>query len=177
MKKRKRKPIRGSARPYRVAKGRPRKANISLKWDHGTGTAAAMAGKEVVQIEGDNPNGVTRAQARNYVKELVNRCTISMRQGQAGEAITKAFLMIEGLKSASPLTEYVQAQIDPEAAVMKNIDAVTYHRRVFSAIHPSEIKLVEHVCRDGLPLGKSGYDRPSFVLRAVLDRVADKMGY
>lgn len=159
-------------------------ANVSLAplgGDHGTGTRAAMAGKEVRPIRdtnGNNPNNIGRVEAINVLAGL---SFLSMRQFQAGEEIQLAWLGVEKISSGGELKEQVDSTPKPDAAMAIQIDAQSRLVNAMSAV-PSDMRgIVEHVCWHNLPLKKqskrSKYFERQSELQVALDLVANKLRY
>lgn len=148
--------------------------------DHGTGTAAAMAGMELqpVTLENGKPDPNNRARLRR-VEKWRKLTTLSQRQMQAAEALANAWCTVEKLSSGGELQEQVDTSPRPDQAIAAQADAVTTYRRAWDAVpaytrqtveavivHNTDVKdiprLREHVMAD---------------LYAALTSVADKLRY
>ena len=163
--------------------GRPRKGvSISVKpappflGDHGTGTANAVKGTEVVAIK-DDKNNTGRRQKKNILSQMLKDELLTQRQYQAGEEIEISYCKVGMLSSGGAIGERVQSSPKPDAAVARQIDAISRLANAMAAVPRGQRALVEHVCCMNQPLRTSGVRRAGDRLRVVLDRVADRLGY
>ena len=154
--------------------------NVSTKplpWggDHGTGTAAAMAGTKIVEMDG--PNHMAQ---RVRTCEIDQITSLTMRQAQAAHAIRDAYGHVARLTSGSPLKERVQSSPKPDATIAAQIDAQSRLVRCTKAIPRADRGIVDHLCWDNAPLGilaRRGVVRPLARFVMCMDRVADALGY
>lgn len=153
---------------------------LPLGGDHGTGTAAAMAGKTlrpIVNDDGKNPNNMARLCEDD---QLANMEFLSMRQYQAGMEIRNAWCGVEKLSSGGELKEQVDSTPKPDAQMAVIIDAQS---RLVNAMRdvPKDMRdVVEHVCWHNLPLRRlkgSRYAARQSELQVALDLVANRMRY
>lgn len=145
--------------------------------DHGTGTAAAIAGTVVAEIDGPNPNRLARRRRVNVIDRLTS---LTMRQVQAAKEIQNAYGKVESLSSGGPLKEQVQSSPKPDAVIAAQVDAQSRLARAMRAVHRSERAIVECVCwRNEMPRTLDRADRNRWLARLCnsLDRVADHMRY
>lgn len=165
-------------------RGRPRKSRVTVTaapWhgDWGTGTKAARANTELVEVtdaDGRNPNRMKRRQRVNQLQALMDRGALTMRQWQAGEAIQIAFGRVEMLSSGGELKEQVDASPKPDATIAGQVDAMSRLAHVMRPVLQSDRAIVEHVCWHNKPLAhlaRRGVKRPKPRLVAALERVAD----
>lgn len=148
-----------------------------LPWngDHGPGTSAALAGTEMVPLEGPN-----RMAQRRRVCVIDTLTSLTMRQHQAAHALRNAYGRVDSLSSGSPLKERVQSSPKPDATIAAQVDAQSQLARCTKAIPAADRRIVDHVCWHNLPitqLGRMGYVRPLARFANVMDRIADKLGY
>jgi len=161
--------------------GRPRKTRkITLPrygGDHGTGTAAALAGTVVEPItdeKGSNPNHMARRVRQSVIKGL----SLTMRQGQAAEAIQDAYCRNQMLSSGSPLREQVDASPKPDATIAAQMEAQSRLIWVMKAVNHADRPVIEHICWYNLPLrALPSRKRCGVRLRDALDAVADHLNY
>lgn len=171
----------------RQAQGKARiSQNVSLgpdaPWngDHGTGTAAATAQTDVVQVtdeKGRNPNRMARRQRRDVLRDMLNKDLLSMRQWQAGDAIARAYCKVQMLSSGGELKERVQASPKPDATIHVQVSATSRLVFVMHRVHRADRALIEAVCWHNKPLRSVKIRRSGARLRETLDRVADHLGY
>ena len=161
--------------------GRPRKARAStlpqMGGDHGTGTQAAMAGMQMVTLEG--PNNMAQMVRVNVIDAMLRRKMLTMRQWQAAKAIQHAHGRLESLSSGSELKEWVQSSPKPDATVDAQCAAVSQYVYVTTAVPRAQRGLVEWICHDNRPshlyARKRNEVRPLARFRVVMDMVADHM--
>lgn len=155
---------------------------LPLGGDHGTGTAAAMAGKvlkPIVDVDGKNPNSMARLCDDD---QLANMDFLSMRQYQAGMEIRNAWSGVEKLSSGSELKEQVDSTPKPDATMAIQIDAQSRLVNAMSAVPGDMRDVVEHVCWYNKPItqkigkGRQHYDRRA-EFQVALDLVANRLGY
>lgn len=169
-------------------RGRPRKPRpVTLpkfNGDHGTGTCAALAGTQLVEVKNDlhkNPNNMARRERINVLAWLLKHERLTMRQWQAGNEIQIAYGVVQSLSSGGPIKERVQASPKPDAVVAMQVDAHSRLLRATKAIPSADRHIVEHVCFLNRPVSQllhggsatRGYTR----LRHALNLVADRLGY
>lgn len=150
--------------------------------DHGTGTAAALAGKvlrPIVNEDGKNPNNMARLCDDD---QLANMDFLSMRQRQAGMEIRNAWSGVEKLSSGGELKEQVDSTPKPDATMAIQIDAQSRLVNAMAAVPRDMRDVVEHVCWHNLPITqKIGKGRAHYSRRAdfqvALDLVANRLGY
>jgi len=148
---------------------------MPFRGDHGTGTAAAMAGTELVEVEGDK-NRMGRRQRVEQVEWMMKRGLLDMRQYQAAQAIRDAYCRAQMLSSGSPLKERVQASPKPDATIAAQVDAVSRLAHVMRPVLRSDRMIVESICWHNYPvtqLGRMGVVRGTARFRIAMDRVAD----
>ena len=165
--------------------GRPRKTSVSLspaplKGDHGTGTAAAIAGTVLTPLtdeRGNNPNNIGRRRREN-VLDTIN---LSMRQFQAGDEIARAWSAVEKLSSGGELKERVQSSPKPDETIDIQVEAMSRLEHAMRAVPSAMRYVVEHVCWHNLPLArlpdKSPHGNHSANLKVALDLVANKLRF
>lgn len=161
-------------------KKKPSKPAIpSFNGDHGTGTAAAMAGTTVEPMlndQGNNPNNMGRRRRVNQIEKMTD---LSLRQHQAAMHIQEAFCRVEMLSSGSELKERVQSSPKPDATIAAQIDAQSALYHAMAAVPSAMRYVVEHVCWHNLPLyladkgRKHGSAKAN--LKVALDLVANKL--
>lgn len=145
--------------------------------DHGTGTAAAREGTEVIELEGPNPNRMAMRRRVNVIDTLTS---LTMRQLQAAKEIQNAYGKVESLSSGGPLKEQVQSSPKPDAVIAAQVDAQSRLAHAMKAVHRSERAIVEHICwHNQKPRTLNQTERNRWLARfcASLDRVADHMRY
>lgn len=151
--------------------------------DHGTGTAAAVAGTSLQAIKdekGSNPNNMGQRTRKIIIKDMLSRGTLTMRQFQAAEAIQTAYLSVQRLSSGGPTSERVQSSPKPDMAVTIQVGANSRLVHVMKAVKQMDRGLVEAVCWHNQPLRsaiRGGYVRGYVRFRAALDAAADNIGY
>lgn len=168
--------------------GRNRKQSVSITaapWggDHGTGTAMANAGTELVEVKderGGNPNRIKRRQRVNRLEVMMRRDWLSMRQYQAGRYIQDAYGLVHSLSSGSPIKERVQSSPKPDRVVAMQVEAHSMLKRAMDHVLYSERAIIELVCWHNKPMAvlvRQGHARAPARLKAALNRVADALGY
>lgn len=169
-------------------KGRPRKARQVtlpvLGGDHGTGTAAALSGTEVVEIKndkGENPNHMGRRQRVNIAQRMMERGLLSTRQYQAADAIQVAYGAVQSLSSGGELKEKVDSSPKPDATIARQVDANSHLIFLMGAVPKQARPVVENVCFLNKPVTFLCKGRKAVFaykqLRWALDLVADEVGY
>ncbi|MEL7299357.1 MAG: hypothetical protein AAFM92_03145 [Pseudomonadota bacterium] len=172
----------------RINAGRPRKKSVTVTqapWggDHGTATAAAMRGTELVEVvdeNGKNPNRMKRRQRVCRLDVMLKRGWITMRQHQAGRFIQDAYGRVQSLSSGGPLKERVQSSPKPDKVVASQVDAVSTLKLAMDCVPRSARDIVEAVCWHNEPmtvLVRRGDRRAPARLKDALDRVADRLRY
>lgn len=162
--------------------GRPRKKSVTmrkpLEGDHGTGTAAAIAGTVMEEIEGDNPNNRGRRRRLEVIE--LRSLGLSMRQTQAAREIRNAWCAVEMLTSGGELKEQVDASPKPDAVKTAQISALSRYRIAMKGV-PAGIprQIVEAVCfhnkhPDDLP---KEWASVKAQLKVALDLAANRLGY
>ena len=167
MKRRARKAGRNRSQTITLAPPRP------FNGDHGTGTAAALAGTVLEAVEGDNPNHVGRRRRECVIGTL----SLTMRQEQAAKAIRDAYCRVEMLSSGSPLKETVDTTSRPDATIAKHVDAMSQLTRAMRAVTTADRSLVEHICWHNQPGRTSKVVRWSERFKSCMDKVADHLRY
>lgn len=161
-------------------KGRVTTRPLPWNGDHGTGTAAAIEGTELVAVtteDGRNPNHMGQ---RRRVSVIDTLTSLTMRQLQAAKEIQDAYGMVESLSSGGPLKEAVQSSPKPDAVIAAQVDAQSRLARAMRAVHRSERVIVEHICwTNQKPQTLSRTQRRRWLARftASMDRVADHLRY
>ena len=158
----------------RKPRNKPYTPPIPFNGDHGTGTAAAMAGTRLEAVEdeeGRNPNNM----GRRVREDRIKRIKLSMRQEQAAYKIRDAYCRVEMLSSGSPLKEQVDASPKPDAVIASQVDAQSELHFVMSAVPNAMRPVIEHVCWHNRPLNQMPDDRANF--KVALDMVANKLRY
>lgn len=176
-----------SKRKRRLKSGTNVKAKIHVStapmpWngDHGTGTAAASCGTEVVELltdDGRNPNRMARRRRINVIDTLTS---LTLRQVQAAKEIQSAYGMVESQTSGGPLKEQVDATPKPDAVIASQVDAQSRLQRAMKAVRRSERQIVEHICwHNQRPQALTRTERRRWLARlsASLERVADHLRY
>ena len=169
-------------------KGRPRKARpVSvppLGGDHGTKTAAALAGTELIEIKnecGENPNHMGRRQRVNIAQRMMERGLLSMRQYQAADAIQRAYGAVQSLSSGGELKEQVDSSPKPDATVAAQVEANSRLIFLMGAVPQQTRPVVENVCFQNKPVTHLVKGRKAMLaynqLSMALDLVANKLGY
>jgi len=158
-----------------------------LPWngDHGTGTAAATAGTEFEQATDNpndtNPNNMGRRVRVNVIQPMIKRGSLTMRQGQAAQAIQQAHCKVEMLSSGGELKEQVQSSPKPDATIDVQVERMGELVFVTRPILRGDRALVEWVCYHNRPVHTfarmTGNSRPLDRFRMAMDRVADQMRY
>lgn len=167
----------------RKNKRRGRKiATAEAPWngDHGTGTAAANIGTEVVPIKGSNPNRLARRQRINQIEKIKDK--LSQRQFQAAQAIEVAYCRVQTLESGGPLAAKVDTSARPDANMANQVSARSHLVHVMKPVPKAMRDVVEHVCWHNRPIsqletgGRGRYKRMAD-LKVALDLVANHMKY
>ena len=141
--------------------------------DHGTGTPAATKGTLVVPIKG-SPNKMARRQRADAYK----RITLTMRQGQAAQAIRDAYCRVDMLSSGGPLKERVQSSPKPDQTIDVQVAAQSRLHHVLKPIKRADRPIVDHVLWHNKPLrALKNSPRCAARLRVALDMVANHLGY
>ncbi|MEP5728472.1 MAG: hypothetical protein ABJL67_03760 [Sulfitobacter sp.] len=148
--------------------------------DHGTGTEAANANTEIVEVkteDGRNPNRMAMRRRVNVIDTLKS---LTMRQVQAAKEIQNAYGKVDSLSSGGPLKEQVQSSPKPDAVVASQVDAQSRLARAMKGVHRSERAIVECICwHNRMPQTLTATDRRRWLARftASMDRVADHLRY
>ena len=160
-----------------VAKAKKHVSTKPMPWngDHGTGTEAAMAGTELIHMDGPN-----RVAQRRKVCVIDGLTSLTLRQHQAAHEIRNAYGQVETLSSGSPIKERVQSSPKPDATIAAQVDAQTRLVRCTRAVLRADRAIVDHICWHNLPvtrLGRMGHPRAMDRFKAAMDKVANSLGY
>jgi len=146
-----------------------------LNGDLGTQTPLAVANTAVEAVQG--PNDLFRRRRLNAIDSL----TLTMRQGQAANAIQEAWCKLEMQSSGSELKETVDTSSRPDAVIGVQIDAQSRWLHVNKAIPNVDREIVEHVCCHNLPIKGliKKYNLPNATKRfkSAMDAVADHLKF
>ena len=166
-----------------------RKKTVSLpkyNGDHGTGTAAAMAGTKIELVTGANPNRFAYRRRGIQSDKWADR--VSMRQLQAAQAIEIAYARVDAIGSGGDCIEkmrlletVVDASPKPDAVIEMQIGAQSHLQYVMKAVPNAMRGIIEHLFWHNRPMrdfaqGRTYYDRSEDV-KVALDLVANAMRY
>lgn len=166
-------------------KPKPKSVSVTAApWngDHGTGTKAACAGTELVEVkteDGRNPNRMKHRRRISQIDAMSEK--LSMRQLQAARAIQEAYCRVEMQSSGAALKEQVDASPKPDAVIASQVDAMSHLAFIMGAVPKAMRDIIEHVCWHNQPIhtikmGRSYYNR-SADFKVALDLVANKLRY
>ena len=165
------------------------KKNVSVgpatPWggDHGTGTLAATANTEIVELKdekGRNPNRMAYRRRINVLDTMADK--LSMRQMQAAQEIQDAYSRVQMLSSGSPLKEQVDASPKPDAVIAGQVDAISRLKRAMDAVPNAMRDVIEGVCWHNQTIrhisggGRKQYNRMAD-FKVALDLVANRLRY
>lgn len=156
---------------------KPTEGIYSAKGDHGTGTAAAMAGTVLVAVP-DDKNGMKRRQRIGTLERMMGHLT--QRQYQAGQEIRNAF---EATQKSPPAIKEIQvdASPKPDATIDVQCDAQSRYAYAMSAVPLYAKSVVVHVLIENRPLSELGAGSMVAIHRQrlanALTLVADHLRY
>lgn len=165
-------------------RNRKKKPVTVYNGDHGTGTAAALAGTAIAPLTDDHGKKDPNNRARRYRIEVIDTLkTLTMRQTQAAKEIRDAYCRAEMCSSGAPLKEQVDASPRPDAAIAAQVGAMSRLAFVMSAVPQHQRYVVEAICWHNTPIrhvmadAKRSHSVVMSDLKGAMTCVANKMRY